>query len=93
MNFNMEKLQRSIIHLEKPDGEHLYFGNAKALCDNVSYEILGASYNYIRNNLGKDNRLQTKTGCILRKGALISSTKKRNSESISHPYRLDNRKE
>ena len=75
----MEKQLRTVVHLQINEDDHRYFGNVKALCDNVSYEILGASYNYIRNTLTKDNPLKTKTGCIIRKGVLIPSTKERSN--------------
>lgn len=82
--FNLEKIinmehkrqLRTIIHFQNGD-EHLYFGNLKALFDTVGEETIGNSYSYIRNLFVKLSSFTTKTGCIIRKGQIVTSKNKR----------------
>lgn len=74
------KQERTVIHLEK-DGLHYYYGNLKALFDNWSRDALGVSYNYLKNyGLSSDNPYNGKN-CIIRKGTIITSTRKMPVES------------
>lgn len=71
----MDKQRRTVIHLEIGN-RHFYYGNLKALTDNWSKEDLGVSYNYLRNyGLSLDNPYTNKK-CIIRKGTLITSSRK-----------------
>ena len=66
------KQERSVIHLEI-NGEHYYYGNLKALCDNWNKDDLGVAYNYLKN-YGIDNeRPYIGKKCIIRKGIIITS--------------------
>lgn len=66
------KQERSVIHLEL-NGEHYYYGNLKALCDNWNKDDLGVAYNYLKN-YGIDNeRPYIGKKCIIRKGIIITS--------------------
>ena len=66
------KQERSVIHLEL-NGEHYYYGNLKALCDNWNKDDLGVAYNYLKN-YGIDNeRPYFGKKCIIRKGIIITS--------------------
>ena len=74
------KQERTVIHLEKY-GLHYYYGNLKALFDNWSRDALGVSYNYLKNyGLSSDNPYNGKN-CIIRKGTIITSTRKMPVES------------
>lgn len=66
------KQERTIIHLEI-NGEHHYYGNLKALCDNWDKDDLGVAYNYLKNyGIDKEHPYIGKK-CIIRKGIITTS--------------------
>lgn len=70
-----DKQERSVVHLEI-NGEHYYYGNLKALTDNWNKEKIGVSYNYLKNyNISPDKPYKNDK-CIIRKGILVTSTRK-----------------
>lgn len=70
-----DKQERSVVHLEIND-EHYYYGNLKALTDNWDKEKIGVSYNYLKNyNISTDKPYKNDK-CIIRKGILVTSTRK-----------------
>lgn len=69
------KQERMVIHLEM-SGKHFYYGNLKALCDSWAKDELGVSYNYLKNyGIDEENPYIGKK-CIIRKGAIVTSTHK-----------------
>lgn len=69
------KQVRVIVHLEK-DGNHYYYGNLKALCDNWSKDEIGVSYSYLKNlNIASDKPFINHY-CTIRKGIIITSSRK-----------------
>lgn len=75
----MKTQERTVIHLEL-DGRHYYYGNLKALTDAWDKDTLGVSYNYLRNYGLADNKPYTGKRCIIRKGVLVTSTRKKKTE-------------
>lgn len=71
----MQKQERTVIHFQKGD-QHLYFGNLKALFDTIGETEIGNSYAYLRNLFVKSTNFKTRTGCIIRKGTIIPSSRK-----------------
>lgn len=69
------KQERTVIHLEV-DGNHYYYGNLKALCDNWSKEDIGVSYNYLRNYGIAEEKIFVGKKCIIRKGIIVTSPHK-----------------
>lgn len=70
-----KKQERAVVHLEL-DGQHSYYGNLKALCDSNDRDMLGVSYNYLRNyGLDIDHPYIGKK-CTIRKGIIVTSPRK-----------------
>lgn len=70
------KQERAIVHLEK-DGRHYYYGNLKALTDHWSKVAIGVSYTYLKNlNISEDKPYKNGI-CIIRRGVIITSPKKK----------------
>ena len=71
----MEKQERMVVHLEL-DGNNFYYGNLRALTDAWNKDILGVSYNYLKNyNISPEKPYKGKN-CTIRKGILQTSTRK-----------------
>ena len=68
----MDKQERAVIHLEK-DGQHYYYGNLKALCDNWDKDDLDVAYNYLKNYGISNERPYIGKKCIIRKGIITTS--------------------
>lgn len=66
------KQERSVIHLEI-NGEHYYYGNLKALCDNWNKDDLDVAYNYLKNYGISNERPYIGKKCIIRKGIITTS--------------------
>lgn len=77
----MEKQERTVVHLEI-DGQHYYYGNLKALCDNWSKETLGVSYNYLRNYGIENDKPYVGNRCTIRKGIIITSPRLKKTDSL-----------
>ncbi|MCS2874771.1 MULTISPECIES: hypothetical protein [Bacteroidales] len=71
---NTEKKERTVIHLELPNGEHHYFGSISNIFEYFNSEILGIGYGSLRNyGLSHDKPYQN-AKCIIRKGVLLSKS-------------------
>ena len=58
------------------NGQHYYYGNLKALCDNWDKDVIGVSYSYLRNyGIAVENPYVGKK-CTIRKGIIITSQRK-----------------
>ena len=68
-----EKQIRMVCHLEY-QGEHYYFGNLKVLSDNFGKELLGVGYKTLANHF-VNHTFFSNDFCIIRKSALITSTR------------------
>lgn len=66
------KQTRAIVHLEL-EGRHYYYGNLKALCDSWEKDVIGVSYNYLKNYGIDDNNPYIGKKCIIRRGVIITS--------------------
>jgi hypothetical protein len=77
-----KKIERTVIHFQNRN-KHSYYGNLRALFDNVDERIVGYSYNYVRNKFVDKNlhELVTKTGCVIRKGVLVTTKNKKGEAS------------
>lgn len=76
----MKDYIQKVIHLEL-DGKHYYFGSSKALCDTFSSDIIGINYEQIRRvKLAPDNPYKNDK-CIIRKGFLVTTPKKRSDNN------------
>ncbi len=72
----MEKQERMVVHLML-DEKHYYFGNLKALTDAFDKDVIGVSYNYLKNyNISEDKPYIGKK-CTIRKGILVTSPRKK----------------
>ena len=71
---SMEKQERTVVHLEL-DGNHYYYGNLKALCDNWSKEVIGVNYGILRNYNITSYKPFRNEKCIIRRGVLITSVR------------------
>ncbi len=71
----MEKQERMVVHLEL-NGNHYYYGNLKALTDAWDKNILGVSYNYLKNYNISSEKPYTGRNCIIRKGIIQTSPRK-----------------
>lgn len=72
------KQERAIIHLQLGEN-HFYYGNIKAMCVSWDKDDLGVSYNYLRNFGLEENKPYVGKKCIVRKGIIVTSSRKRNS--------------
>lgn len=64
-----------VFHLEL-NNQHYYFGSKKALCDSFGKEVIGITYDSLRNfKMSIDRPFQNKK-CIIREGILVSASKK-----------------
>ena len=70
-----KKQERAVVHLEL-DGQHSYYGNLKALCDSNDRDMLGVSYNYLRNYGLDIDRPYFGKKCTIRKGIIVTSPRK-----------------
>ena len=74
-----KKQERTVVHLEM-DGQHYYYGNLKALCDNWDKEKLGIAYTKIRNfGLSPDQPFLGEK-CTIRKGIIVTSPRSKNEK-------------
>ncbi len=65
-----------VVHLEQNNQHDHYFGNLKALTDAFDKDVIGVSYNYLKNyNISEDKPYVGKK-CIIRKGILVTSPRK-----------------
>lgn len=71
---DMEKQERTVVHLEI-DGKHYYYGNLKALCDNWSKDVLGVTYNYLKNYVISESKPYVGKNCTIRKGIIVTSAR------------------
>ncbi|WP_455510973.1 hypothetical protein [Butyricimonas paravirosa] len=70
-----EKQERTVIHLEM-NGEHYYFGSLAAIYQFFDSKILGISYGSLRNvGLSREKPYRNQH-CIIRKGVLLTISKK-----------------
>lgn len=76
----MEKQERTVVHLEL-DGNHYYYGNLKALCEHWDREQIGVSYSYLKNLKISDDKPFNNGKCIIRRGVIVTSSKKMMNES------------
>ena len=70
-----KKQERSVVHLEL-NGQHYYYGNLKALCDNWSKEDIGVTYSVLRNIGISGSKPFVNELCIIRKGIIVTSPRK-----------------
>ena len=76
-----KKQERTVVHLEM-GGQHYYYGNLKALCDNWDKEKLGIAYTKIRNfGLAPDKPFLGEK-CTIRKGIIVTSPRKNEKNEI-----------
>lgn len=69
------KVERTIIHLEK-DNQHYYYGSIAAVYNDFTKEDIGISYGSLRNyGLSSSKPFQNKF-CTIRKGILKTTPKK-----------------
>lgn len=71
-----KKQERTVVHLEM-DGQHYYYGNLKALCDNWDKDALGVAYNYLRNYGIEPDTPYVGKMCTIRKGIIITSPRRK----------------
>lgn len=71
----INKQERTVIHLALPNGEHHYFGSIKALCDNFNKEQIGIGYKSLANFGVAPNKPYRNKLCTVRKGILITAPK------------------
>lgn len=76
-----EKQERGLVHLFlKESGQHLYYGNLKALFDAQEKQendgCLGVSYNYMKNYKFSEGRYYANDKVEIRKGIIDTHTKK-----------------
>ena len=69
------KQERMVVHLEV-NGQHYYYGNLKALCDNWNKETLGVGYSILRNYGITVDRPFINDKCIIRRGIIQTSSRK-----------------
>ena len=70
----MSGQERKIVHLEI-SGEHHYFGNLKALCENWDKDKIGVTYAILRNyNITGDKPFRNDK-CVIRRGTIITSAR------------------
>ena len=87
-----KKQERGVVHLLiKATGENFYYGNLKALFDNHEETendgTLGAAYNYIKNYDFSNGRAYENAICIIRKGIINTTTKKKWMRNNKHTNR------
>ena len=75
-----KKQERAIVHLEV-DGKHFYYGNLKALCDHWPKETIGVSHSYLKNLNISDEKPFNNGKCIIRRGLIVTSTRKPKEDS------------
>lgn len=71
-----KKQERAIVHLEK-DGKHYYYGNLKALTDHWDKDAIGVGYAYLRNYGISEEKTFRNNKCIIRKGIIMTSPRKK----------------
>ncbi len=71
----MDKQERMVVHLEL-NNQHYYYGNLKALTDAFDKDVIGVSYNYLKNYNICENKPYIGKKCIIRKGILVTSPRK-----------------
>ena len=70
--------ERTVIHLQLiATNEHFYFGSLKALCDKFDPNVIGISYNSLRNKPPKPGEPYRNKKCIIRKGTLEAKSTSR----------------
>ena len=68
----MIKQERTVVHLEL-NGQHYYYGNLKALCDQWGVKVLGVSYAKLRNYGLSQDKPYVSQNFVIRKGKIITS--------------------
>ena len=66
------KQERTVVHLEL-NGNHFYYGNLKALCDNWGKHDIGISYRYVKNYGLSETKPYVGKKCIIRRGTIVTS--------------------
>ena len=66
------KQERAVVHLEI-NGQHLYYGNLKALCDHWDKDAIGVGYAYLRNYGISEEKSFRNSKCIIRRRIIITS--------------------
>lgn len=68
----MARQERTVVHLELK-GQHYYYGNLKALCDQWDYDVIGASYAKLRNFGLSPSNPYIGDNIVIRKGIILTS--------------------
>ena len=75
-----------LIHLELLDeGKHFYFGSLNALCDMFGKEKIGITYPSLRAAKWENETFKN-SHCIIRKGTLITTTRKTDNSEKKEQY-------
>lgn len=69
----LEKIERTVIHLEI-NGEHHYYGSIANLYEYYTPQELGISYGALRNYGLSTEKPYTNSKCTIRKGLLLSKS-------------------
>lgn len=69
----LEKIERTVIHLEM-NGEHHYYGSIANLYEYYTPKDLGISYGALRNYGLSNEKPYTNSKCTIRKGQLLSKS-------------------
>ncbi|WP_068704502.1 hypothetical protein [Paludibacter jiangxiensis] len=74
---NMEKKERTVIHVELADGRHFYFGSLAAIYTLFEGSDIGIGYGSLRNYGLSESKQYQNAKCIIRKGSLRTIEKGR----------------
>lgn len=69
----LEKVERTVIHLEI-NGEHHYYGSIANMFEYFTPQQLGISYGALRNYGLSNEKPYTNSKCTIRKGLLLSKS-------------------
>lgn len=69
----LEKVERTVIHLEI-NGEHHYYGSIANMFEYFTPQQLGISYGALRNFGLSPEKPYTNSKCTIRKGQLLSKS-------------------
>lgn len=70
---NLEKNERTVIHLEINDNHH-YFGSVANIYEYFTSEDLGITYGSLRNYGLSIDKPYSNSKCIIRKGILLAKS-------------------
>lgn len=77
----VERTERTVVHVELLDGTHYYFGSLAAIYTKLTKADVGISYGSLRNYGLSNGKPYRNKYCTIRKGVLVTIPKK---YTVSH---------